>query len=268
MDYPFEHPAFRGRSLAVRAAGYFRRARLVVDGAELAGKWGKFSLHDSQGQPHEVKLKASFLDPIPKVILDGTTIELARPLAWYEYAWMGLPILLVVAGGALGALFGIAGTYASTRIFRGERGSAAKYALSGLVSVGAVAGFLAAAVAFQLLVVWNSDITSQVALDQIARISNEELPIQIDDQTELVKLEGLEGVLVYHYRLPEVLPGQIAGETLVERIGPTVLAKVCADPESREQFLEKGVTLRYVYSDSLSGKIAEFDVAASDCGEA
>jgi len=40
------------------------------------------------------------------VVFDGQTITLVSPLRWYEYAWMSLPLLLVFAGGALGALFG------------------------------------------------------------------------------------------------------------------------------------------------------------------
>jgi hypothetical protein len=265
MDYPFEHPDFQGRSLAVRTSGFFGAARLVVDGAEIVGTKGKFPLHDNQGNPRELKLKANFLDPIPKVDLDGTTIDLARSLTWYEYTWMGLPIVLVVAGGALGALFGILATYSSARIFRGDRAAGAKYAISGLISLGAVAGFFASAAAIQLVIAWNTDIATKEALDKIARASNKELPRMIDEQTELVKLEGLEGVLVYHYRLPEVHLGQISGETFVRRLGPVVSANTCGNSESRERFLENGVTLRHVYSDSQSVKIGEFDVTLSDC---
>ena len=265
MDYPFEHPDFEGRTLAVRTSGFFTAAVLVVDGAEVAGKKGKFSLHDNQGRPRELKLKTSFLDPIPKVVLGDTTIGLARSLTWYEYTWMGLPILLVFSGGALGALFGILASYSSSRIFRSDRGVGAKYMFSGMVSLGAVAGFLASATALKLLIAWNTDPASKKALTEIARASNRELPTMIDEQTELVKLEGLEGVLVYHYRLTEVVPGQISSETLVQRLSPMISANTCADPESREQFLENGVSIRHVYSDSQNGMIGEFDVSVSDC---
>lgn len=87
----------------------------------------------------------------------------------------------------------------------------------------------------------------------------------IDDQTELVELEGLEGVLVYHFRLTAITPGQISGEILVQRHGPTVSASICADEEARERFLDNDVALRYAYSDAQGGAIAEFDVSANDC---
>ena len=87
----------------------------------------------------------------------------------------------------------------------------------------------------------------------------------IDDQTELVELEGLEGVLVYHYRLITILPGQISGETLVQRLRPTISANACAHGESRERFLDNGIALRYAYSDAEGGTIGAFDVSANDC---
>jgi hypothetical protein len=67
----------------------------------------------------------------------------------------------------------------------------------------------------------------------------------MDDQTELVKLQGLEGVLVYHYRLTKIAPGQISRETLVERLRPTISANACAHDESRERFLDNDIALRY-----------------------
>jgi len=63
------------------------------------------------------------------VVIGDETVLLARPLAWYEYVWVGLPVLLVFAGGALGALVGVVATYTSARIFRSDRGAFAKYVL-------------------------------------------------------------------------------------------------------------------------------------------
>lgn len=265
MDYPFEHRDFQSRTLALRTSGFFAASRLVVDGAEVTATKGKFSVHDDQGRPKELKLKASFLDPVPKVILDGTTIALVSPLKWYEYAWMALPVVLVFSGGALGALFGMTAAYSSTRIFRSDRGVIAKYLLSGVASLGAVAAFFAGAIALQVLISYNTDPSSKKALDEVARASNKDLPMMIDDQTELVKLEGLEGVLVYHYRLTAISPGQISGETLVQRLRPTISANACAHEDTRKRFLENGVAIRYAYSDARGGAIGDFDVSANDC---
>ena len=265
MDYLVEHPDFQGRGLAVRIGGLFAGARLVLDGALVARKRAKYSVRDNEGRSRVIRLKGNGLDPIPKLDIDGDIISLTRPLAWYEYIWMGLPIVLVFSGGALGALFGLLATYSSARIFRSDRGTGSKFALSGLISLGAVACFLAGATALQLAIYWNTEISSKRALEEVARVTNEDLPRMVDEQTELVRLDGLEGVLVYRYRLTKLSPGQISEEDLVERLRPVVASNVCADTETRERFLENGVVLRYVYNDSANGKIGQFDVVAADC---
>jgi len=60
----------------------------------------------------------------------------------------------------------------STRSFRSGRGLSAKFALSGLVSLGAVDGFVARAEALQLLISSNAQPGSKRALCEVSRISN------------------------------------------------------------------------------------------------
>jgi hypothetical protein len=79
-------------------------------------------------------------------------IELAKPLQWYEYAWIGVPMLLVFAGGALGGFVGAGSTVVNGRIFRSERSTAAKYALAAVTTVAAAAVFFVIAVAIQIAV--------------------------------------------------------------------------------------------------------------------
>jgi len=47
-----------------------------------------------------------------------------RPLYWYEYGWMALPILLAFAGGGLGALVGLGAAHLNSRIFWSDRAAA------------------------------------------------------------------------------------------------------------------------------------------------
>lgn len=152
MEIPIEHEAFTGRSLAVRTAGLFKGPRLVIDHKEIKGKKQGYQVRDNSGKEVAIHLKINGIDPIPKVQVDGATIQLARPLTWYEYIWMGLPILLIFAGGALGALTGIAATYTSARIFRSDKSGFVKYLLSALISIAAVMAVLIAAVTIQILV--------------------------------------------------------------------------------------------------------------------
>ncbi len=115
MDLPIKHEAFAGRGLALRTAGFFKGPRLIIDGGEVKGKRLRFSLRDNSGQERET-------------------------------------IALVFVGGGLGALFGLAAVYSSARIFRSDRGTASKYGLSALISLGAALAFFVAALVVQLLI--------------------------------------------------------------------------------------------------------------------
>ncbi len=265
MDYPIDHVDFKGRGLAVRPAGLFRSARVVLDRVEFAGKKGKFTVTDFQGRTHEITLKINGIDPVPKVVMDGVPIILARSLTWYEYAWMGIPVFLVFAGGLLGAMFGLVATYMSARIFRSDRGAVVKYVLTGIISFGAIGGFIVGAVALQLLVEGYADISSKEILEEIAQSTNESLPMQVDDQTELVNVEGLEGILVYHYRVTEIPAEPVTKEFLLEDLRPVATINACDDSDVRETLLDNGVTLRYTYADSQDVEIAQFDIAVGDC---
>jgi hypothetical protein len=151
MELAINHEKLHGRMFTVRTASFFRAPRLLSGGMPVQGKRGTYTVRDNQGKEITIKLKGNFLDPIPKLAIDGQELQLAPPLAWYEYVWMGLPIILVFAGGALGAIFGMSAAYASSRIFRSERGTASKYLISGLFSVAAVVGFFILVVLLQIL---------------------------------------------------------------------------------------------------------------------
>jgi hypothetical protein len=152
MDIPIKHQAFANRGLALRPASLFNGPQLILDGRKVKGKRLRFSVRDNSGVPCEIRLRSNYVDPVPRVQIGDQTIELARPLAWYEYVWMSFPIILVFSGGVLGAMFGVAAVYSNARTFRSNHAAAAKYVLSALVSIGAVLAYLATAVGLRLLV--------------------------------------------------------------------------------------------------------------------
>ena len=152
MDIAIDAAEFQGRRLMVRTANWCRGPRLVVDGSEVKGKRGRFILRDNRGQEVTVRLISNHIDPVPKVTVGDRSLELARPLEWYEYVWMGLPILLVFQGGALGAVCGVVAIQRSAQVFRGEGSKVRKFLLSGLISVGALLGYFVLLVIFFSLV--------------------------------------------------------------------------------------------------------------------
>jgi hypothetical protein len=151
MDMPLQHPSFTRQPLVVRTAGIFKGPIVLQAGSELKkGKNASFEARDDTDKARIVRLKGRFIDPLPIVEVDGETVELARPLRWYEYAWMAIPMVLVVSGGALGGALGFAGAYSSAQVFRSNRSTAAKYLISGMISLTVGVVFVIAAGALQL----------------------------------------------------------------------------------------------------------------------
>ena len=152
MQIEIKHPSFKLHRLVVETAGFFRGPRLLVNGNPAERSKGRYSVSSDTGQSVVVELKHNLLDPIPKVKIGDEQIELARSLTWYEYLWLGIPIVLVFTGGGLGALVGLLAMYASTRVFRGNRSGFSKYGLTALISIGAFVVFVAVAALVQVLV--------------------------------------------------------------------------------------------------------------------
>jgi hypothetical protein len=147
MEYPIENiPGFEGRKVVLKPAGVFTGVQLIVDGEKIKPKLGKFTLRRNDGTETQAVLRSNIVDPIPQLVIDGKTYSAAKPLAWYELVWSGLPILLVFIGGALGAFCGLVAAYSNSRIFRTGMHPALKYLAAGAVSVAAfVVWFILAA---------------------------------------------------------------------------------------------------------------------------
>lgn len=265
MDYPIEHEDFTDRNLAIRIDGLFSSAKLVEGSAPVPGSRNKFTLRDNHGQERKIQLRVNGLDPLPIVEIDGEKIRLDRALAWFEYVWIGLPVVLVFAGGALGALFGVSATFFSARVFRSDRSTAARYALSAFASVAAVVGYFIGVVAFQYAIAAFQDPASKAALVNVADATNRDLPVMVDDQTEFYEAEGLDGILVFRYRLPSVTSGDVDPSEFSTRMSPMIRSNLCADSELRSKFLDEGVVLRLSYSTSERTELATIDVRSDDC---
>jgi len=97
---------------------------------------------------------------------------------------------------------------------------------------------------------------------------NKMLPIMVDGQTQLVNTIGMPNTFVYQYRLVNVSLGSVESAALaeVERIQRRQVTNLaCTTPETRDNLLNKGVTMRYQYADSEGRQVVRFDVKSSDC---
>lgn len=137
-----------------------------------------------------------------------------------------------------------------------------------------VGGFVAFAIAFAvsrgavkaLLGGPPAPFNSRANLASVAGEMNRILPRPLDSQTELVSTEGLEGVLVYNYRLVNAAADEVNSNALLTTLRPVITKGACDAPETRDTFLKRGVSLRYSYADKRRVPIATFDVTPRDCG--
>jgi hypothetical protein len=151
MDIAISHSAFLRQRLAVRTAGWLSGPRLLLNGTPLAKKKGVYLARADDGADIPIRIKIVLGDPIPVLTVGGETVRVARPLNWYEYVWAAIPLVLLFVGGALGAFVGMLTTYTNFRILRAERGTATRYGLSGIATVGSFFVFFVLVVALQVL---------------------------------------------------------------------------------------------------------------------
>jgi hypothetical protein len=107
---------------------------------------------------------------------------------------------------------------------------------------------------------------SQARLNKVAAELNRSVPVMIDPETELMPTEGVEGMLIYNYRLVSYSAAQLDPTRFAARAKQRVVQGACNTPETRDDFLKKGVTLRYSYYDKEKKPIATVDVTPADCG--
>ena len=112
----------------------------------------------------------------------------------------------------------------------------------------------------------DPDPRSKEFLDRIAAEINRSVPVMIDQETELMPAASEPGMLIYNYRLVNVSVAQVDGNKFAAGAKERLNQGACNRPETRDNFLKKGVTLRYSYFDKDKQHIATVDVTPSDCG--
>jgi hypothetical protein len=120
--------------------------------------------------------------------------------------------------------------------------------------------FVVAALLFGAVIWWTvskssdgENPSSVASLNRLAAEINRGVPLMIDKETELLGAAGTEGMLIYAARFA-------AGAK--ERVSQGA----CSRPETRDDLLKPGVTLRYSYFDKDKQHIATIDVLPADCG--
>jgi hypothetical protein len=113
----------------------------------------------------------------------------------------------------------------------------------------------------------NEDPRSQTRLSRIAEELNRSVPVMIDQETELMPVQSMEGVLIYNYRLVNYSIAQIDRAKFAAGAKRRLRQSACNAAETRDDFLDRGVTLRYTYYDKDKQHIATVDVTPADCAK-
>jgi hypothetical protein len=133
------------------------------------------------------------------------------------------------------------------------------------ITVGALAGYL---IFFGVPDYFHKSVDprSQERLSQVAAEINRSVPVMIDKETELLPAEGHEGMLIYKYRLVNFEVSKLDHAKFAAGAKQRVAQRACNEPEMRDDYLKKGITLRYSYFDKNQQHIATVDVTPADCG--
>jgi len=123
--------------LRLRRSLWTGRTKLYVDEQEVPREPKKglfdqvhaFAVPMPDGTQRQLTLKNRIYDPVPEAHVDGQELVLAKPLQSWEYIVACVPIVLIFAGGALGAVAGLVATFTNMGIMRSSRPIALRIAL-------------------------------------------------------------------------------------------------------------------------------------------
>lgn len=120
MRYEVRLEGFEGQLVEVepRLGGLWGGPRLFVNDQQVPGN-KKMQLRRNDGREVTVRWKNDLWGvDVPNLDVDGTIIQVAKPMPIGYKIWCLLPILLVFIGGALGGIIGAVGVLANGAIFR------------------------------------------------------------------------------------------------------------------------------------------------------
>jgi len=135
--YPVNIPGCENKKVEVQIAGFVTPVKIFVnDEPALPGKRrNELVLKGKGGKPVSVYVQSAFFYFIPRLRVAGQTIHIAPPLKWYQYVWSGIPLILVLYGGMLGAILALIGFIFNVRLSRSNLSPLLRFAAIGGVTI-------------------------------------------------------------------------------------------------------------------------------------
>ena len=150
MTYAVPVPGFEGRTLCVRTSPcvgthlYLDGKRIKCTSRKLFRRKHNYLVKDNKGNTVQIELQLKGVDIIPLVKANGIKYQLANPLSVWQNIWIGIPLLLIFIGGALGGAIGGSAVYFNAILMRKIRHSIPRYLISGATILLAFVFFLQA----------------------------------------------------------------------------------------------------------------------------
>ncbi|MBI4026104.1 MAG: HEAT repeat domain-containing protein [Verrucomicrobia bacterium] len=150
MLYSIDVQGFEGHAIAVEVS-VFINPRLLIDGqpAPPGQKRLEYLLGRDDGSIVTARLQPSAMGSSFDLVIEDRVIPIMEPLQWHQWAWIGVPFLLVIGGGCIGGFCGGLATVINLRIFRSQANVSAQYALTGIVSAVSLGAYIFVASVFQ-----------------------------------------------------------------------------------------------------------------------
>ena len=111
----------------------------------------------------------------------------------------------------------------------------------------------------------SRDETSMEFLSKVANEVNKNCPMMVNGETELMNTVGLDGVIVYNYRLVNTSKDDVDPDVFIDSLRAQVTQQACTTPETRDNLLKDGITMRFAYHDKNRSYLASLDVTMDDC---
>ena len=110
--------------------------------------------------------------------------------------------------------------------------------------------------------------SKSVSLESLQKIASEYakgLPMMVDNETQLEAIGAAHNTIIYSYKLVNMENSDNSLQGKIAAMKEGMVNRNCTTPETRDNLLEKGVTMKYDYFDKNRSHIIGIEIKHSDC---
>ena len=129
MRFKLEHPALESEDVVLNVSGLFGNPELLHNNRPLLEKAAGTNIYTIKKESGAVTiaLEPKKFDPFPQLEIEGEKYPIGRKLNPFDYLMVGLPMLLIFVGGAIGGILGFLASSVNARIMRMPKSALERY---------------------------------------------------------------------------------------------------------------------------------------------